>query len=293
MPSPKAIQPTLLSLKDHPTLKEAWVEQQLVENPALLRLGEVEVRDRQRAQPKAGRLDLLLEDIERKRRYEVEIQLGKCDESHIIRAIEYWDLEKKRYPHYEHCAVIVAEDVTSRFLNVINLLNGTIPIIVIKMEAYQIQEGVALIFSKIIDELHLGPDDTGTGSSRGTYTRADWENENPKQMLEMIDELFAGLKAIDSKYDLKYNKYYIGVSYAGSANNIVQFRPKKNFLKLTVYLPQSDELEKKMDEAGVEVLDYDTKWRTYTFRVTPDSYRKNKGLFAGLMNSAYDFDAAD
>ena len=29
------------------------------------------------------------------RRYEVEIQLGRVDESHIIRTIEYWDIEKK------------------------------------------------------------------------------------------------------------------------------------------------------------------------------------------------------
>src|SRR5256885_8621766 len=85
MAAPKAIQLSLILLKDHPTLKEAWVEQQIVDNPGLLRLGEVEVRDRQRGQPRAGRLDLLLEDNEKKRRYEVEIQLGRCDESHIIR----------------------------------------------------------------------------------------------------------------------------------------------------------------------------------------------------------------
>jgi len=42
------------------------------------------------------------------RRYEVEIQLGATDESHIIRTIEYWDIERKRYPQYEHTAVIVA-----------------------------------------------------------------------------------------------------------------------------------------------------------------------------------------
>ena len=48
-------------------------------------------------------------------------------ESHIIRTIEYWDIERKRYPQYEHCAVLVAEDITSRFLNVISLFNGTIP----------------------------------------------------------------------------------------------------------------------------------------------------------------------
>ena len=50
--------------------------------------------------------------------------------------IEYWDLERKRYPQYEHTAVIVAEDITSRFLNVIQLFNGAIPLIALKMTAY-------------------------------------------------------------------------------------------------------------------------------------------------------------
>jgi hypothetical protein len=40
-------------------------------------------------------VDLLLQNPETKRRYEVEIQLGATDEAHIIRTIEYWDIEKK------------------------------------------------------------------------------------------------------------------------------------------------------------------------------------------------------
>jgi hypothetical protein len=65
-------------------------------------------RDKERIQPRAGRLDLLLQDVEAKRRYEVEVQLGPTDKTHIIRTIEYWDIERKRYPQYEHCAVLVA-----------------------------------------------------------------------------------------------------------------------------------------------------------------------------------------
>ncbi len=42
--------------------------------------------------------------------YEVEIQLDQTDPSHIIRTIEYWDIEKRRNPNYEHQAVIVAEE---------------------------------------------------------------------------------------------------------------------------------------------------------------------------------------
>jgi hypothetical protein len=292
MAGPKAILPTQISLKDHATLTEAWVEDQIIANPRLLRLGEVEVRDRQRGQPKAGRLDLLLEDTDNKRRYEVEIQLGRCDESHIVRTIEYWDIEKKRYPQYEHCAVIVAEDVTSRFLNVINLLNGTIPLIAIKMEAWQLTEGIALVFTPVIDQVQRGLDDTNATYERLTYTRAGWEQEVSKDMLAIVDELFSSLHAIDHRFELTYKKYYIGLSYGGSANNIVEFRPKKSFLKLSVYLPHSEEFEKKMDESGVEVLEYDPKWKVYKFRVTPESFKKNRAVYAGLMKSAYEFDTA-
>ena len=31
--------------------------------------------------------------------YEVEVMLGETDPSHIIRCIEYWDIEKRKYPH--------------------------------------------------------------------------------------------------------------------------------------------------------------------------------------------------
>jgi hypothetical protein len=76
MPSMKFVVPKPVSLKDHPDLSEQWVEDRLVENPSLLGLGEVEIRGRQRNQPKAGRLDLLIEDTESKKRYEVELQLA-------------------------------------------------------------------------------------------------------------------------------------------------------------------------------------------------------------------------
>jgi hypothetical protein len=105
----------------------------------VLGLGDLVLKDKERTQPHAGRLDLLLQDQETDRRYEVEVQLGSTDESHIIRSIEYWDIERKRYPQYEHCAVLVAEDITSRFLNVISLFNGTIPLIAIQMQALESQ----------------------------------------------------------------------------------------------------------------------------------------------------------
>jgi len=77
-------------------LNERWVQDRIAEGPPILGLGDVILKDRERIQPKAGRLDLLLQDADSTRRYEVEIQLGATDESHIIRTIEYWDIEKHK-----------------------------------------------------------------------------------------------------------------------------------------------------------------------------------------------------
>jgi hypothetical protein len=119
-------------------LGEKWVQKQIADDPTLLGLGDLILKDKERTQPHGGRLDLLLQDPETLKRYETEIQLGATDESHIIRTIEYWDDERKRYPQYEHAAVIVAEEITSRFLNVIQLFNGAVPLIALKMTAYKV-----------------------------------------------------------------------------------------------------------------------------------------------------------
>jgi hypothetical protein len=92
-----------------------------------LGLGELHVVQREKAQPSGGRIDFIMSDLDNETRYEVELMLGPVNESHIVRTIEYWDVERQRYPTLEHRAVIVAEEITSRFFNVIRLLNRAVP----------------------------------------------------------------------------------------------------------------------------------------------------------------------
>jgi hypothetical protein len=110
-------------MKSNSSYSERWLQSQLVLDPSILNLGDIFLKDQERRQISGGRLDMLFEDVDGNTRYEVELQLGATDETHIIRTIEYWDLERKRYPNYEHVAVIVAEDITTRFFNVISLFN--------------------------------------------------------------------------------------------------------------------------------------------------------------------------
>src|SRR6266481_4671538 len=168
------------SLKNHPEFNETWVQNLIASDPSILGLGDLVLRDRERVQPRGGRLDLLLQDADTKRRYEVELQLGATDEAHIIRTIEYWDIERKRYPQYDHCAVIIAEDITSRFLNVISLFNGTIPLIAIQMQALRIGENVTLVFTTVMDELTRGLIDEDEDAEAVPADRAYWENKATK-----------------------------------------------------------------------------------------------------------------
>lgn len=103
---PKFVKLEEVLLKNHPELNEKWVQNVIAENPEILGLGNLQLKDKERIQPHAGRLDLLLQsDDDSNTRYEVEIQLGKTDESHIIRTIEYWDIERNLHPSYDHVAV--------------------------------------------------------------------------------------------------------------------------------------------------------------------------------------------
>jgi hypothetical protein len=61
-----------LSLKDHSEFNERWLQERIAEDPALLGLGDLVLKDKERVQPRAGRLDLLLQDADSNRRYEVE-----------------------------------------------------------------------------------------------------------------------------------------------------------------------------------------------------------------------------
>ena len=43
-------------IKSHPELNERWVQDRIAEDPSLLGLGDVVLKDKERVQPHAGRL---------------------------------------------------------------------------------------------------------------------------------------------------------------------------------------------------------------------------------------------
>ena len=246
-----------VSLKQSTEFNEKWVQQRIMDDPAMLGLGDVDLIAAEKVQPKAGRLDLLLHDDQLNRRYEVELMLGSTDPSHIMRCIEYWDIERRRYPAYDHVAVLVAEDITSRFLNVMSLLAGSIPLIAIQLVAIRIDDKIVLHCVQVLDQTQLRTDDEYEGSGGGgdgvvETDRAYWEKRSSEAMLALADRLLAMVnKHATSPKTFRYRKRLISVVGQGESIGYVWFQPIKNAVHLGGYVANPEAWVSRLEDAGM------------------------------------------
>lgn len=211
-----------IRLKDHPDFNEKWLQGLLEEDPTLFGLGDVVVVERERRQSSGGRIDFVLSDPETNTMYEVEIMLGATDESHIIRTLEYWDLERRRFPSRDHKAVIVAEEITNRFFNVIALMSR-LPIIAIQLNAIRIDDKIALIFTKVLNIYEEpGEEELLEGAVKD---RGYWEGRSNPKSMEVFDGLVALSKTYDPDVRITYNKHHIAVGT--SRRNFSWYTPRK------------------------------------------------------------------
>src|SRR6266699_802480 len=279
----KLTKATQISLRDA-GVTESWLEDVIDKNPAILGLGEVTVRDRQRRQEKAGRLDLLLEDDSEEERYEVELMLGSTDESHLIRTIEYWDIERRKWPGYEHCAVLIAEDITSRYLNVISLFSGSIPFVVIQVNALHVEGKLVLTFVKVLDSRTLRTDES-VGLKEKATDRAYWIENAGTSTVELAEKCIAIINEVATvTRKPSYNKYYIGLNDGARPGNFVTLKPRKSFLRVKFEaLSTTDAWLKRLQDSGLES---DVKNEDLRVFLTPKDFDERRELLTELLQEA-------
>ncbi|MDE0023297.1 MAG: hypothetical protein OXP69_02680 [Spirochaetaceae bacterium] len=246
--------PKYVSLKNHPKYNERWLQERIYEDPSLLGLGNLKVRDTERRQPSGGRLDMLLVDPETDKRYEVELQLGATDASHLIRTIEYWDEERKRYPRFEHIAVIVAEDVTSRFLNVIGLFNRAIPLIALQLKAVEVNDVLTLVATQVLDLTPSGVDDE---DDEEPADRGLLERESSHAALLVCDRIIEMVRGVKSDIEPNYTKSYIGLRGAEGVQNFVTMWPKKKgHVNVHFKIPFDSDLDSRVEDSSLIKIGY-------------------------------------
>lgn len=280
----RLFRPDQINLKDHPEITERIIQDKIAEDPSILGLGDLILKDKERMQPRAGRLDLLFQDPESNRRYEVEIQLGKTDESHIIRTIEYWDIERKRYPQYDHCAVIIAEDITSRFLNVISLFNGFIPLIAIQMKAFKFGDEIGLVFIKVLDELPLGliDEDEEMESGQLKTNRDYWIKRGSNETILLADKLLSIINETGNIYELSYSKVNIRLSHGGQEIPFAMLKPrKKKYILFILNVQKSDEIDSIIENNDLDDMAY--RYSRYRLRISIEDLTEKKEVIKELF----------
>lgn len=230
---------------------ERWLQERISEDPSILGLGDLVVLQKEKVQSSGGRIDFLMYEPEEQTRYEVEVMLGTLDESHIIRTIEYWDIERRRYPNYEHRAVIVAEDITNRFFNVISILNRSVPIIALQLNAFVIENKLVLNFVKILD---LAQEEDPNEEEVSEQTdRKYWDNRANKQSMKVMDTIVSELSNANSKVRLTYNKSHIAIGTVGK--NFAWFHPRKAsrlHLKILTGSESQESTVAQLEQIGIE-----------------------------------------
>ena len=182
-------------------------------------------------------------------------------------------------------AVIVAEEITSRFFNVISLFNGFIPVVAIQMTVLRLDDNrVSLVFTKVLDLLVLGTDE----EERVELADAGyWEGRSTPGMMKLTRHLHRMIQEQDEGVTLKYNKQYIGLVKNDAPNNYIIMKPRKKKVSFQPRIPRSDEITEIIDESGLDRLSYDTRNGRYRIDISSKAaIDENQDLLVELIEKA-------
>lgn len=280
----KYIKLETISLKAHNEINEKWVQQKIEEDPSILGLGDLTLRQSEKTQQTGGRLDILLQDDASDTRYTVELQLGKTDETHIIRTVEYWDNERKRNANYKYAAVIIAEDITNRFFNVISLFNNSIPIIAIQIKAIKYGDEIGLDFTRVLDL--ITPDEEQEAGE--VVDKAYWEKRGSKDTVKLAEKVLTYIDEFVEGFSLKFNKHYIGLIQNDIAKLFAEFTPRKETMQIAFKIKKNEETTAIIEDSGLDQLAYDNQWNQYRVRVKERDLIESKDTIIKLLKIAYE-----
>jgi hypothetical protein len=253
---------------------EYWLRDRIFEDPTMLGLGDLQPVMKEKGQSQGGRLDLLLKNPEDDSMFEVELQLGPTDESHIIRTIEYWDAEKRRWPSRSHTAVLVAEEITNRFFNVVHLLGMAVPIIGIQVNMVQVGQTKGLHFTKVIDS-YEEPEDEGQ-----TFDENHWIGKYPGT-LECVKWYRAMLEGLYGEVPIKYFETYVSLSVNGTARVwVTRRKSERAFVEVK---HGEDNFQEAVDHLNKEGASFGTRSGKYlTFNVNASQLKDRTAIHEWL-----------
>ena len=158
------------------------------------------------------------------------------------------------------------------------------------MQALKVGAHTTLVFTTVMDELTRGVVDEDEDAEAAPTDRNYWEQDKgTKDTVAMADQALEFAQTFDPTLELKYNKFYIGLARNGQPFNFVTFRPKKAHMTLELKLKQSEEIDAKIDGAGLDTLEYSKRWGLYRIRLGKGEVKNHAEALRELMGLAYEY----
>lgn len=252
---------------------EYWLQDQIWANPNALGLGDLETVSKERRQNSGGRLDMLLKDPQDDTMFEVEVMLGETDESHIIRTIEYWDNESRRWPQRQHYTVLIAEQITRRFFNVIHILSHSVPIIAIQASLIQINGKKIIHFTKVLDTF----EEVDDGTSIEEFVNRDVWVKKAKWTVDTADLLLNIVNPIFKEAVLSYVKGYVAIMVG--RNNFFWLHKRSGNKSLLGFRMASHLQEEAQAILDFAAIPFTTKTKHMVITTDAKTLEKNKESF--------------
>lgn len=258
---------------------EYWLQDLIYENPRILGLGELIPVSKEKRQSTGGKLDILLKRPEDNAMYEIEVMLGETDPSHIIRTIEYWDLEKRRYPQRQHFPVLIAETFSRRYFNVIQILSLNVPMIAIQADLLEVSGQKIINFTKILDiyEEQAEDDETSVVNETTWSSSANWTLQTAKELLSIINSTGLILK-------LNFTQSYVAlINSKGNAYWLYKRTEPKSYLGFKEKDDEKTEAIKNILDKSAVPFTYN-KYQEFLIVVDKEFVKKNKEIFVKVNN---------
>lgn len=259
---------------------EYWLQDLIYANPNILGLGELVPISKEKKQSSGGRLDLLLKNPEDNSMYEIEVMLGETDASHIIRTIEYWDIEKRRYPQRQHFPVLIAESFNKRYFNVIQILSLNIPMIAIQAELIEVGDDKIINFTKILDIYEERAD---SGDETNIVNESTWANNAP-WTLSTAKDLLSVVNTTQHILTLNYTQTYIAlVNSRGNAYWLNKRTDPKSYFAFREKNDEKAETIKNLLDKSAIQFNYN-KYKDFVVTIDKEFVKNHKDTIVQINN---------
>lgn len=258
---------------------EYWLQDLIFENPSLLGLGELIPVSKEKKQSSGGRLDILLKNPEDNSMYEIEVMLGETDPSHIVRTIEYWDIEKRRYPQRQHFPVLIAETFNKRYFNVIQILSLNIPMIAIQADLLEVGDQKVISFTKILDIYEETAEEEGEPN---IVSETTWAND-ANWTLQTAKDLLAIINSSEKVFTLNFTQSYVAIINS-SKSNIYWFYKRAEPKSYLGFRERDDEkvesIKNLLDKSSIPFT-YN-KYKEFLIVIDRDFVKKHKEIVSTI-----------